>query len=71
MKKEEILNLLRHRMAQYPAHSELERELTKQFPAEKLAEIIDRFPPAMRQEIIIEFLEDKPVRRITRNLRKK
>lgn len=71
MKQEEILDLLRRRIAENPAPTALSRALAKEFPPERIAEFIDRLPPASREKIINEFLIEKPVRRIIRIIRKK
>ena len=66
MTPENILNQLRRRIAENPAPSALSRALAKEFPPERIAEFIDRLPPASREKIINEFLVERPVRRITR-----
>jgi hypothetical protein len=66
MKHENILALLSSRIAEASEHSGVSRALAKHSPAEILAEIIDRLPPASREKIINDFLIEKPVRRITR-----
>ena len=71
MKQEDILDLLRNRIAENPAPTDLSRAIAKEFPPERIAEFIDRLPPASREKIINEFLVEKPVRRITRIIRKK
>ena len=71
MTPEDILDLLRNRIAENPAPTDLSRAIAKEFPPERIAEFIDRLPPASREKIINEFLVEKPVRRITRIIRKK
>jgi hypothetical protein len=71
MKPAEILDLLRRRIAENPVPTALSRAIAKEFPPERIAEFIDRLPPASREKIITEFLVEKPVRRITRIIREK
>jgi hypothetical protein len=66
MKQEDILDQLRRRISENPTPTALCRALAKKFPPEKIAEFIDRLPPASREKIINDFLIQKPVRRITR-----
>ena len=71
MNHENILSQLKHRIAEASEHSGVSRALAIHFPAEILAEFIDRLPPVSREKIINEFLVEKPVRRITRIIREK
>ena len=71
MNQEYIVTQLRRRISENPTPTALCRALAKKFPPEKIAEFIDRLPPASREKIINEFLVEKPVRRITRIIREK
>lgn len=71
MNQEYIVTQLRRRISENLAPTALSRALAKEFPPEKIAEFIDRLPPASREKIINEFLVEKPVRRITRIIREK
>jgi hypothetical protein len=47
------------------------RALAEAFTPELIAEILCKLPAAIREKLIAEFLVEKPVRRITRIIRKK
>jgi len=66
MKQEYILDQLNRRIAEDPAPTALSRALAKEFPPERIAEMLSKLPTLMREKIITEFLEEKPVRRTIR-----
>ncbi len=47
------------------------RALAEAFPPERIAEFLCELPAAIREKLVAEFLVEKPVRRITRIIRKK
>ena len=58
-------------MKQENKTEEYTRALAEAFPPERIAEFLCELPAAIREKLIAEFLVEKPVRRITRIIRKK
>lgn len=71
MTPENILIQLNRRIAENPAPTALSRALAKEFPPERIAEMLSKLPTLMREKLILDYLDGKPVRRTIRIICKK